>query len=257
MKGAKAMLKRGKTERFRRIYDEMRMLFADIQASEIFDYRVALPFKMASFEIMHWEALKKAKHLETTAKKERAEEKVLLDKTTTSLYSAAASFEAYLNSFYSLLQIIAKFTPYFYGADKYRIPARYFGEQVNFFITNPDFDPEFSYYLAHRLRWYETLKNNRHAVTHRISAFLGFEKDEVVFQDYPAEKSDLFGEKKFRDIRAYLVQSFDEFFDFIEFYVQHFRNRIPESETTRFLRKALDQNKHSQIKRRRASRSRA
>lgn len=60
-----------------------------------------------------------------------------MPRTTRALYEAIAFFEVYLNSFYSLLQIIAKFTPFFYGENKDRIPDKNFGGQVNFFVTHP------------------------------------------------------------------------------------------------------------------------
>jgi len=206
---------------------------------------MAFRAKMAGFEIMYRETIEKVKTLETAAREENSENKVAFTRTTTALDEAIAFFEAYLNSFYSLLQIIAKFTPLFYEKSKEEIPERYFGDQVDFFVKNSEFDPDFSSYLAERLTWYKTLRNNRHAITHRLSAFLGFKEDgRVAFIDYPKrEKFDWLGKKEVREIEEYLNQSFNDLFDFLEFYARHFRKRVPESERTKaILRSVLQEN---------------
>ena len=124
-------------ERFRRIYYEALTLFNDVLSSDKFGYSMAFTSKMVCFEILYRETLKKVKNLETVAKEEKSEEKFAMPRTTRALYEAIAFFEAYLNSFYSLLQIIAKFTPFFYGENRDRIPDKNFGGQVNFFVTHP------------------------------------------------------------------------------------------------------------------------
>jgi len=224
-------------ERFRRIYLETLTLFSDVP-SERFGYSMAFQSKMASFEIMHKEALRKARNLKTVMKEERSENKVAMTETTRAWYGAIAFFEAYLNSFYSLLQIISKFTPLFYSKDRDMIPDDNFGTQSNFFVTeNPKFDPELSSYLKDGLSWYETLRDNRHAITHRVSAFLGFEKDgTIIFRDYPPKKeSNWFSKKVFRELEEYLDQSFNDLFDFLEFYTRHFRKRVPKSNRTELI----------------------
>lgn len=167
-------------KQFRRIYYEALTLFGDVTRAhaDTFGYSMVFSSKMASFEIMYKETLKRAKTLETVAKEEKSEDKVVMIRTTTALYDAITFFEAYLNSFYSLLQIIAKFTQLFYEKSEVKVPDESFGEQVDFFITkHPELDPKFSSYLRDNLTWYKRLRNNRHAITHRLSAFLGFEKD--------------------------------------------------------------------------------
>jgi len=229
-------------EQFKRIYYETLTLFNDVLTSDKINYSMAFASKMACFEIMYRETLKKVKNLETVAKEEKSEDKVAMNKTTRAWYEATAFFEAYLNSFYSLLQIIAKFTPLFYGKNRDIIPDDNFGKQVNFFVTHPRFDVDFSSHLTDRLSWYKTLRDNRHAITHRLSAFLGFEKDwRIVFVDYPKKEFDWFGEKSFRDIEGYLDQSFNDLFDFLEFYTQHFRKRVPESNRTKLILRSIFQ----------------
>ena len=228
-------------ERYRRIYYEALTLFEDVPRSRKLGYSMAFNSKMASFEIMYKETLKKVKTLESVAKEEKSEDKVAMTRTTRAWYEAIAFFEAYLNSFYSLLQIIAKFTPLFYGKDK-DIPDDNFGEQVNFFIAHPKLNPEFSSYLIQRLTWYKILRNNRHAITHRLSAFLGLDKDgRIVFIDYPQKDFDWFGKKSTRDMEMYLSQSFNDLFDLLEFYAQHFRKRVPKSNRTKLILRSISQ----------------
>ena len=232
-------------ERFRRIYLEALTLFNDIPSDKL-GYSMVFQSKMASFEIMHKEALRKARNLKTVMKEEGSEDKVAMTETTKAWYGAIAFFEAYLNSFYSLLQIISKFTPLFYSKDRDMIPDDNFGTQVNFFVTeNPKFDPELSSYLKDGLSWYKTLRDNRHAIAHRVSAFLGFEKDgTIIFRDYPPKKEFGWLDKKvFRGLEEYLDQSFNDLFDFLKFYTRHFRKRVPKSNRTELiLRSALQAN---------------
>lgn len=218
------------------------MLFNDVLSSDKSGYSMAFISKMACFEIMYRETLNKVKNLETVAKEEKSEDTVAMPRTTRALYEAIAFFEAYLNSFYSLLQIIAKFTSFFYGENRDRIPDKYFGGQVNFFVTHPKFDADFSSYLRDRLSWYKTLRDNRHAITHRLSAFLGFEKDgRIVFIDYPKKEFDWLDKKSLREIERYLDQSFNDLFDFLEFYTQHFRKRVPKSNRTKLILRSVFQ----------------
>ena len=229
-------------EWFRRIYYEALTLFNDVLSSDKINYSMAFTSKMACFEIMRKETLRKVKNLETVSKEEMSEDKVAMTKTTRAWYEAIAFFEAYLNSFYSLLQIIAKFTPLFYGKDKDTIPDDHFGKQVDFFVTNSKYDADFSSYLTDRLSWYKTLRDNRHAITHRLSAFLGFGKDgRIVFIDYPKKEFDWFGKKSLREIERYLDQSFNDLFDFLEFYTQHFRKRVPKSNRTKLILRSVFQ----------------
>jgi hypothetical protein len=212
------------------------MLFTDIPSSVVLDYSFAFNSKMASFEIMYRKALKKARNLAIITKKEKSEDKIAMPMTTKAWYEAIAFFEAYLNSFYSLLQIIAKFTPLFYEENKDKIPTWNFGLQKKFFVDRPKFDADFSSYLIHKLGWYETLRGNRHAITHNLSAFLGFDEDgKVVFRDYPKSK------QSFRQIEKYLNQSFNDMLNFLEFYTQHFRKRVPKSDRTKLMLRSIFQ----------------
>lgn len=224
-------------ERYRRIYNEMVSLlrFSRTIDPKLFGYEMAFISKMSSLETMYREALKRSKELEEVAKEEQAEGKVLLNGTTKALYRAIAYFEASLNAFYSLLQVIAKVTPYFYEKEESEQLRRIgkgwgdnFGKLVRFFKDNTSIDPEFSSYVATKLKWYETLRNNRHMITHEGSAFLGFKGDgKIVFIDYPKKKFSWFGQnKQTKELENYLNQSFNDLFDFLDFYANHFSPRL-------------------------------
>lgn len=229
-------------ERYGQIYREMVSLLKDSRTinPKMFGYGISFSTKMSSLEIMYRTTLKKLKELEEVARKETAEGKILLNGTTRAWNETIAFFEASLNAFYSLLQIIAKITPYFYKEKKSESLRKIgkgfgdnFGKIVEFFKGNTKIDPELSSYLTKELGWYEALRNNRHMITHEGSAFLGFDKDgRIIFLDYPHPKEGFswFGPKKFRQLEDYLGQSFKDLFDFLEFYVNHFRQRLESSE---------------------------
>lgn len=157
-----------------------------------------------------------------------AEGKILADRTSKAWNRTAACFEAYLNAFYSLLQIIAKITVCYYEREMSREHfGGYFGELIDFFKKkkNASIDPDFSAYLTKNLGWYEVLRNNRHMITHEGTAFLGFEKDgTILFLDYPKKGFDWDEQNKSnRELEGYLNQSFKDLFDFLDFYANHFR----------------------------------
>lgn len=224
-------------ERYRRIYHEMLSLLGSLRFidSKSFGYRMAFQTKMKSLEIMYSTTLEKTKKLEVVAKKEKAEENVLLKETSKAWNETVTFFEAYLNAFYSLLQVIAKVTPHFYKIEKSEslrdMTNRFgynFGKLVKFFEDNPNFDPEFSSYIAKKLGWYKILRNNRHMITHEGSAFLGFKEDgKIVFLDYPKKGFSWFKQKKStRELEDYLARSVHDLFDFLDFYVKHFRHIV-------------------------------
>lgn len=226
-------------EKYRRIYQEMISLLNDSRTVDpkIFGYRMSFSIKMFSLEMMYRATLKKSKELEDVAKKEKAEGNVLLKETGKAWNKSIAFFEAYLNAFYSLLQIIAKITPYFYGKEKSKVLGETtkgfgdnFGQLINYLKNKSNIDPEFSSYLREKLEWYETLRNNRHMITHEGSAFLGFAQDgKILFIDYPHPKKGFswFEPKKStKGLQNYLNQSFNDLFEFLDFCVKHFRQRL-------------------------------
>jgi len=193
-------------------------------------YEISFSSKMRSLEIMHLHTWKKSRELEEVFKEEKGKV-VHAKKTGEALDETLAFFEAYLNAFYSLLQIIAKVTQHFYEKEKLKVGKHFgdnFGALVNSLKNNMKIDPEFSSYLKEKLGWYKTLSNNRTMITHYGSAFLGFnEGGRVVFIDYPKEGLSWFAPKKpTRELERYLTQTFNDLFDFLNFYVNHFRQRL-------------------------------
>jgi hypothetical protein len=219
-------------ESYKQVYQEMISLLTDSKSIDpkMFDYGMCFRSKMFSFEMMYRKTLKYIKELEEIYKKENAQGKILLEETGRAWNKSVAFFEAYLNAFYSLLQIIAKITPYFYGNEKSKIfpSSTYFGRLIDYLKKHPNIDTDFSSYLNQRVRWYETLRNNRHMITHEGSAFLGFGQDgKIVFVDYPKKGFSWFQpNKSTKDLESYLTQSFADLFDFLDFYVKHFRQRV-------------------------------
>jgi len=200
-----------------------------------FNCRIAFQTKMKSLEIMYSTTLKKSTELEVVAKKEKAEQKILLKETSRAWNETVAFFEAYLNAFYSLLQIIAKATPYFYEEKESKSLRKMaktfgfnFGKLIQFLKDHPSFDPEFFSYIAEKLGWYEILSNNRNMITHEVTAFLGFKEDgTIMFLDYPKRGFSWKKQKKStRELKDYLARSFNDLFDFLDFFVKHFRQRL-------------------------------
>lgn len=218
-------------ESYRQVYQEMISLLIDSKSIDpkMLGYVMSFRSKMFSFEMMYRKTLKHIKELEEIYKRESAQGKILLEETGRAWNKSVAFFEAYLNAFYSLLQIIAKITPYFYGNEKSKIfpSSKYFGRLIDYLKKHPSIDTDFSSYLKERVRWYETLRNNRHMITHEGSAFLGFGQDgKIIFIDYPEEGFSWFQpNKSTKDLESYLTQSFADLFEFLEFYVKHFRQR--------------------------------
>lgn len=218
-------------ERYRQIRYEMASLMNESLTldQKLLGYRISFTIKLRSLETMYRNTLNKSKELEDVSKTEEGE--ILKTKTTNVWYEAIAFFEAYLNAFYSLLQIIAKFTPYFYPKEKSELIKKSlgfednFGKLVNFLREESNVDPDFSAYLRTRLGWYNILRNNRHMITHEASAFLGFGQDgKIVFLDYPKKGFSWFNtDKSTRDLGDYLKKSFRCLFGFLDFYVNHFR----------------------------------
>jgi len=159
-----------------------------------------------------------------TAKEERKNSIHLRDMGKL-LDESVAFFEACLNAFYSFLQIIAKVTPYFYDREKLSepIPDRDFGSQIDHFKKKPDVDDKYSNYLTNNIEWYKDFVDNRHAITHNVSAFLGFGKEEVEFIDMPEGRIDFFKTgKPTKELEKYILTNWDSLFKFLDFYAEHF-----------------------------------
>jgi hypothetical protein len=74
--------------------------------------------------------------------------------------------------------------------------------------------------------WYDELMNNRHAVTHNVSAFLGFGEREIVFIHMPKQRIDFFENgKPTKKLEEYILNNWDSLFSFFNFYVEHFSSR--------------------------------
>jgi len=214
----------------REIYDQIRNLVSKVQrlSPHLFNLGVVYSFhtKMRSLEIMQKYTLERIRELFKASEKEK--NSIYLKDTSRLLDEGIAFFEAYLNAFYSLLQIIGKITPYFYDKKKLKqlIPDDYFAKQISYFVNNNSVDPEYSSYLKNRMKWHDELMSNRHAITHNVSAFLGFGEREIVFINMPKRKIDFFENgKPTKKLEEYILNNWNSFFEFLNFYLEHFSSR--------------------------------
>ena len=183
--------------------------------------------KFMSLQIMQNYTIEKSRVL-FDAMEEEKDTSIYLKNTTKYHRECTAFFEAYLNAFYSFLQMIAKVTPYFYDkkTKASRIPDRYFMAQMKHFIDNPTIDIQYANCLENNMGWYAELELNRHAISHNVSAFLGFGKEEVEFIHMRKRRIDFFKHgKPTKKIEEYIVANWNSLFNFLKFYVNHFSNR--------------------------------
>lgn len=182
--------------------------------------------KFVSLQIMQDYTIEKAKKLFSVCKEEQ-KHSIALVNTTSSLYECTAFFEAYLNAFYSFLQIIAKITPYFYDTKFAKgIPVSNFGKQRTYFKAHPEIDRVYANYLQNNMDWYDELICNRHAISHNVSAFLGFGEEEVEFIHMQKKRIDYFESgKPSKKIEDYVQTNWIALLDFLDFYVDHFSTR--------------------------------
>jgi hypothetical protein len=183
--------------------------------------------KMRSLEIMQKHTLGKIRELFKAYEKEK-NNSVYPKDVNRLLGESIAFFEAYLNAFYSFLQIVGRMTPYFFDKKKLRktIPDGNFARQIGYFEKYPKLDPEYSSYLRSNMTWHDELLSNRNAITHNVSAFLGFGEREIVFIDMPKKRIDFFENgKPTKKLEEYILNNWNSLFEFFNFYVEHFLSR--------------------------------
>jgi hypothetical protein len=209
--------------------------------------QINFPSKIVALDIMRINTIKSSKKLQNVFNKERNENKIRMGGIGRAIDETNAFFEAYLNALYSTLQIIAKLTPYFYKdySPSITMKCRYFSEQIKWLRDNGNADQEYLSYIENNLdSWYNTFSNYRNAITHRASFFIGFEKDgSIVFLKPPEETEKLYWIKSGKPsdiLEKYVNKSFQDFFNFLEFYFKHFRDRIPKSDFTKMVEKRLE-----------------
>jgi len=214
----------------KKIYGEIRNLVSKVQrlSPHLLNLGLVYSFhtKIRCLDIMQKYTLERIRELFKASEKEK--NSIYLKDTSRLLDEGIAFFEAYLNAFYSLLQIIGKITPYFYDKTKLKqsIPDDYFTKQISYFVDSPNVDPEYSGYLKNRMKWHDELMNNRHAITHNVSAFLGFGESEIVFIHMPKKRIDFFENgKPTKKLEEYILNNWNSLFEFFNFYVEHFSSR--------------------------------
>lgn len=223
--------------KYQQIFDEFNAFLVGIKDIDpnMFEYGVSFGLKVFALQEMHRKTLEKVKELEEVQKKENAEAKVILQlggiyiakNTDMAWKKSIAYFEAYLNAIYSLLQVIARITLIIYQKKSIATGEMgdNFGSLKTYLKDHKRVDTDFTTHIETKMGWYTTFKNNRHKITHNGSAFLMFDENgEVTFLDYANTESKLLDQNKsIKNLESYLLKSFEDLFDFLDFYEKHFR----------------------------------
>ena len=227
---------------YQKIFDEFNaflMSIRDINSSKILEYGISFNLKNLSLQEMYLGTLKNAERLEEAQKKESAEAKIAIQsgignfpqtETSKAYVKSVAYFEAYLNTLYSLLQVLTKITLIIYQNSKKQIDTNSMGDNIGKLLDylknqNRDADSAFTSYIDQKMGWYQTFRNNRHKITHDGSALLFFtENGEIEFLDYPKNGAG-FGNSNInkQGLENYVKNRVNDVFDFLDFYVKHFR----------------------------------
>jgi hypothetical protein len=188
---------------------------------------ISLQSKFYSLELMQIETKKRVEQTFATYKSDKAkQDHIVLKELGKNLNESIAYFEAYLNAFYSLFQIIAKVTPYFFNDEKLRKNVLHgeFAKETEIFHNCPILDPDYANYLE-TMTWYRELMYNRHAVTHNAAVFLAFDKEHIVFIDMPKKRIDFFEQGKPNEkLIDYMEKNWSSLFEYLDFYEKHFRD---------------------------------
>ncbi len=194
--------------------------------------KMSISSKLKSLEIMQRYTIEKARRLFDVFLEDKADIKekgypksIFNEDLNVNHCECIAFFEAYLNAFYSLLQVIAKVTPYFYD-QKEKIPNYSFERQSTYFLKNESIDPEYAQYLKSNMKWFDDLVVcNRHAISHNASVFLGFGEDGIVFIHMPERRINYFESgKPSKKLIEHISNNWNSLFDFLNFYTKHFSN---------------------------------
>ncbi len=221
--------------------DELSFLFRDLlkidPKPEILDWSGAFEYKCRVARYFHARCREATKKLPETLAKETSGIAMpatggLLDETRTYL-------ECFFYFTTSAFDILAKLTREFYTNSSKAIGSRYFKQTIRFFLeTDPCLDEGFSRILSQNKDWILSVYGNRDILAHADSAFIAFDKDKlVVFEARNPNDVSSFREKKLENLLPYLEDIIAKMDTFLNSYVQHFRQIVPDSDITRMLRK--------------------
>lgn len=209
---------------------------------------LSLVSKLHSLEIMQRYTIRNARNLFASYEREKNEPVIFPKDVNKYINEAIAFFEAYLNAFYSLFQIIGKITPYFYDRKKFekKVPDEYFERQKSYFSLHKNIDADYARYLENSMKWYDDLVCNRHAISHNASAFLGFGKQEIEFIHMPKKRIDYFENgKPTKKLIEYIQANWISLFDYLDFYVKHFSDYklfVEKDQELKTVQKLISQN---------------
>lgn len=181
-----------------------------------------------------------AEEMKAVFQKEKTEE-VVLSGVGRSYDRAAAFFDSFLYFTVGTMDVLASITYQIYTKDRQTLTERYFKDQMETFITHPNINPEYSLLLAKNKDWITDVSQNRDALAHKASPFLGFEKDGRVIVDKrePYDDKAPFKKKALRDLVHYLDTTFQYLYVFLEEYVGVHRKIVPTSDRSKMMMDAM------------------
>lgn len=229
--------------RERRVEFEFRLLISDLQGdAALSDYKGAFHDKLAAVQLMYSLCKAATEKLQKVALEESKESKVVMKEMGHYRAIAAAYLEAFLYFIMGAFDVLAGITLYLYPKDQKALSKRYFKDQMNNFLQS-NIDRDYAKLLSNNKDWIDDVSENRDALAHKASAFLGFDKERVVFvKRKPYDEP--FGKKPSMDLLAFLDSTYKNIYDFLESYVKIHRIRIPESQLSKMM---LDQLKRGLI----------
>ena len=128
--------------------------------------------------------------------------------------------EAYFYLLISTLDILAKLTPNFYSEwEGDKDTRRYFSHQREFFIQNPEIDPEYARYLKDNMEWFEKVRGHRNELTHN-GALIVFSSSNKKF--YFGTKRNEKGFIPSEEVKTCITDTFQGFCNFLIYYNSHF-----------------------------------
>ena len=128
--------------------------------------------------------------------------------------------EAYFYLLISTLDILAELTPNFYSEwEGNKNTRQYFSRQREFFIQNPEKDPEYAIYVRDNMEWFEKVRGHRNELTHN-GALIIFPTSKKKF--YFGTKRNEKGFIPNEEVETCIVETFQGFCNFLIYYNSHF-----------------------------------
>lgn len=196
------------------------------------DYSSALRSKLDAAGYFHAKCKEIVQRLpEAIGREERLEDLPLsIDE------SLIAQAQVFLECFFyfttSALDILAKLSRELFPRSRRAMGSRYFKQTINFFTTiDTKLDPEFTRILKENQDWILEIYRNRDLWAHSGAAFVLYADEEgnIVFDNH----------RSLQDLPTYLDRVIIRLENFLTSCITQFRTMVPETDSTRRMRKAL------------------